>query len=171
VVLAFLRSRTFRRHYFYYILLRWHTHSVWILRLHSSTVGRSQWCLHEYFEGHTSSVTSVTFFPDNKRIVSGSWDTTLRLWDVVSDTQLHTLKGQSAGVASLTFSPGWHAYHVWILGLHTSTVDAISGAHLHILKGHSRCVVSSTFSPDSKRIVSGSWTILFDCGMQSVVPI
>ena len=32
-------------------------------------------------EGHTDSIQSVTFSPNGKRIVSGSGDTTVRMWD------------------------------------------------------------------------------------------
>ena len=34
------------------------------------------------FEGHENAVTSVAFSPDGERVVSGSWDDTLRLWQV-----------------------------------------------------------------------------------------
>ena len=32
------------------------------------------------YDGHTSAVTSVTFFPDGKRIASASQDGTARIW-------------------------------------------------------------------------------------------
>ena len=35
-------------------------------------------------KGHSSGVTSVSFSPDGKRIVSGSKDNTLKVWDISS---------------------------------------------------------------------------------------
>ena len=32
--------------------------------------------------GHSDSVTSVSFSPDGKRIVSGSHDKTVKVWDI-----------------------------------------------------------------------------------------
>jgi len=34
------------------------------------------------FEGHTSHVTSAAISPDGKRAVSGSYDKTIRVWDL-----------------------------------------------------------------------------------------
>ncbi|MEO2012316.1 MAG: WD40 repeat domain-containing protein [Pirellulaceae bacterium] len=35
-------------------------------------------------KGHSSDVLSVSFSPDGKRIVSGSGDKTLKVWDISS---------------------------------------------------------------------------------------
>ena len=35
-------------------------------------------------KGHVGHVTSVSFSPDGKRIVSGSWDDTAKVWDISS---------------------------------------------------------------------------------------
>ena len=44
--------------------------------------------------------------PDGTQLTSGSWDKTVHVWEVVSDTQLYELKGHTDGVSSLTQSVG-----------------------------------------------------------------
>jgi WD40 repeat protein len=56
-------------------------------------------------EGHSRSVNSVAFSPDGKQVVSGSDDSTVRLWDAVTGAALQTLKGHSDWVKSVAFSP------------------------------------------------------------------
>jgi hypothetical protein len=47
----------------------------------------------------------VSFSPDGTRIVSGSADQTIRLWDASTSKELHTLKGHTSSVTSVGFSP------------------------------------------------------------------
>ena len=37
------------------------------------------------FTGHTGNVNGVAFSPDGWRALSGSWDNTLRLWQVSAE--------------------------------------------------------------------------------------
>ena len=50
-------------------------------------------------------VWSIAFSPDGKRLASGSWDQTVKVWDAGDGRELMTLKGHSGGVASVAFSP------------------------------------------------------------------
>lgn len=42
--------------------------------------------------GHAESVLTVAFSPDGKRLASGSGDTTVRMWDLNTQTPDHTCK-------------------------------------------------------------------------------
>ena len=42
--------------------------------------------------GHTDAVLAVGFSPDGRRLASGSGDSTARLWDLATQTPLHTCK-------------------------------------------------------------------------------
>ena len=62
--------------------------------------------LEQIFSGHTGYIWSVAFSPDGSRIVSGSSDTTLRLWDADSGQQIgEPLSGHTGTVLSVAFSP------------------------------------------------------------------
>jgi len=56
-------------------------------------------------QGHSGLVTNVSFSPDEKRIVSGSGDDTVKVWDAESGQETLTLKGHLGGVTSVSFSP------------------------------------------------------------------
>jgi hypothetical protein len=55
--------------------------------------------------GHTDDVESVAYSPDGRRLVSASFDDTVKLWDAETGAELRTLKGYSDHVTSAVFSP------------------------------------------------------------------
>ena len=59
----------------------------------------------QLLKGHQGRVTSVAISPDGQRIISGSWDKTVRIWDASSGKQLQLLKGHERWVTSVAISP------------------------------------------------------------------
>ena len=107
--------------------------------------------------GHSSSVNTVSGSPDSQRLVSGSDDQTLKVWDAASGACLLTLKGHEDGVLSCGWSPDGQRL---VSGSSDQTLkvwDAASGACLLTLKGHENGVNSCGWSPDGQRLVSGSY--------------
>jgi WD40 repeat protein len=99
----------------------------------------------------------VAFSPDGKRIVSGSDDSTLKVWDTDKGQEVRSLRGHAGLVTCVAFSPD--GKHLVSRG-YDSTLkvwDAEKGQELLSLKGHTGAVLCVAFSPDGKRIVSGSY--------------
>ncbi len=55
--------------------------------------------------GHSAPVVCLAFSPDGRRLATGSYDRTVKLWDMKTGTEMFTLIGHTAGVVSLAFSP------------------------------------------------------------------
>ena len=56
-------------------------------------------------KGHGDDVHSVAFSPDGRTLATGSFDSTVKLWDAVIGRELDTLKGHASQVFSVSFSP------------------------------------------------------------------
>ncbi|PSN16635.1 hypothetical protein C7271_20120 [filamentous cyanobacterium CCP5] len=110
----------------------------------------------EPFLGHTDIVWSVSFSPDGQKILSGSQDNTLRVWDVQGNSTCEPFLGHTASVLSVAFSPkdqtivsgsGDRTLRLWDLQGNTIGKPFL---------GHTDTVYSVTFSPDGQTIISGS---------------
>ncbi|WP_445638558.1 WD40 domain-containing protein [Nostoc sp. DSM 114161] len=108
-------------------------------------------------EGHSSSVISVGFSPDGKTLASGSFDKTIKLWDVSTGKAIKTLTGHSSSVISVGFSPDGKTLASGSFDKTIKLWDVSTGKAIKTLTGHSSSVISVGFSPDGKTLASGSF--------------
>ena len=74
--------------------------------LKKTPLTENEWAsLIQTLAGHSDRVTAVVFSPDGKRIASGSWDKTIKVWDAISSDLEKTLAGHSDRVTAVAFSP------------------------------------------------------------------
>ncbi|KAJ2911361.1 hypothetical protein MD484_g9053, partial [Candolleomyces efflorescens] len=114
-------------------------------------------CLFE-LEGHLRLVSSVFISPNGERIVSGSCDKTIRIWDMEEGEQVgSSLRGHDDWIRSVAISPNGELI---VSGSDDRTIrvwDAKTGTQVgESLQGHESWVQPVAFSHDGKRIVSGS---------------
>jgi WD40 repeat protein len=107
-------------------------------------------------EGHTDSVLSLALSADGRRVISGSSDTTLRVWDLESGECLHVLEGHWGPVHSLALSADGRRVISGSWDFTLRVWDLESGQCLHVLEGHTKFVRSLALSADGRRVISGS---------------
>ena len=106
--------------------------------------------------GHLGSVTACAWSPDGLKLLSASWDNTLKVWDAAQGRCLLTLEGHSDPATACAWSPDGqkllsasedNTLRVW---------DAAQGRCLLSLEAHSNGVTACAWSPDDQKLLSAS---------------
>jgi len=84
---------------------------------------------------YLGSVYSVSFSPDGKRLVTGSRDKTVKIWDVETETELFCLQGHENEVSSVSFSPDGKRIASGAFDGAILIWDAETGDKLHSING------------------------------------
>ena len=108
------------------------------------------------FEGHEGPVYAVSFSPDGRKIVSGSLDRTLRIWDSATGEMLLTIKAHEGAVRAVSFSPDKSTI---LSGGSDGMIrlwDARSGAERLTFGEPSGWVHAVGFSPDGSSVISAA---------------
>ncbi|WP_437579925.1 nSTAND1 domain-containing NTPase [Sorangium sp. So ce887] len=105
---------------------------------------------------HPDAVMHARYSSDSKRIVTASWDKTVRVWNADGTGEPIVLRGHDDLVASAAFSTdGRHIVTAsWDRTVRVWNVDG-TGEPI-VLRGHQGVVYSAAFSPDDKRIVTAA---------------
>ena len=109
------------------------------------------------FKGHTGNIEQVGFTPDGRQALSGSLDSTVRVWDVAAGRETGRFAGHTGGVLGFAISPdgrlaasggGDSVLRLWEV--------AATPKELRAYKGHTGGIWSVAFSPDGRCLLSGS---------------
>ncbi|CAE6509641.1 unnamed protein product [Rhizoctonia solani] len=106
--------------------------------------------------GHTNVIVAVKFTPDGRHLISGSKDSTIRVWDVDSrQTIFGPFQEQPFGIYDISISPNGNSIASGDRDGLVRLWDMRSGS-TRSLVGHTGGM-SVAFSPDGTRLVTGSF--------------
>jgi eukaryotic-like serine/threonine-protein kinase len=115
--------------------------------------------------GHSNVVTSVAVSPDGKTLISGSQDSTVRLWDLASRRLIATLPSFGGLVHSVAFSPDGKVFAVGSSTNGATLWSSESHKRVAALGGHNSRVC---FSPAGELLAFGTSESYSDEDGQSV---
>src|SRR5439155_11310461 len=107
------------------------------------------------WQAHTAAVQALAFSPDEQTLATGSWDGTIKLWNLENGALLWM--GQHSGsIHRLVFTPDGRAL---VSGGDDAAIrlwDISSGKHLQTLSGQSSAVYALACSPGGSLLARGS---------------
>ena len=106
--------------------------------------------------GHTGAVLTLAYSLDGKFLVSGSEDTTVKVWDISSANLYTTLEGHTGAVQSVIYS---NRNNIIVRGSEDQTIivwDIVTGSIMTILSGHKGTIYALAISPSKNILASGS---------------
>jgi WD40 repeat protein len=130
--------------------------------LSTPVISPPDFVLDRSFKAHSSWVTSVAFSSNGQRLASGSWDQTLKFWDVTTGRELTSVERGVNEVQALAFSSDGR----WLATANSKNTvtlrDAATGQEVRALQGKrpssvpgSNWIYSIAFSPDGRWLASG----------------
>uniref|UniRef100_A0A8C6W022 Notchless protein homolog 1 n=1 Tax=Nothobranchius furzeri TaxID=105023 RepID=A0A8C6W022_NOTFU len=99
-------------------------------------------------QGHTEAVISTAFSPTGKHLASGSGDTTVRFWDLMTETPLFTARGHTHWVLSIVWSPDGKKLASGCKNSQICLWDPVTGTQIgKTLTGHTKWITWLCWEP------------------------
>jgi len=109
-------------------------------------------------QGHTNWISSIAISPEGKRVVSASWDNTIRIWDIDKGIELRKISREHGNyVFCIALSPDGRRIVAGDNAGQIDVWDITTGENVMVISGNLSLVSTIAFSPDGKHIISGSW--------------
>ncbi len=107
------------------------------------------------FKAHSEGVSCLAISPDGQILASGSYDDTIKLWQLSTGEEIATLVGHSDDVESVAFHPDGE---ILASGSYDRTIklwQLSTGKNIRTLSGNSEDIESVAFSPNGQILASG----------------
>jgi WD40 repeat protein len=108
-------------------------------------------------EGHQKSTLPVAFSPDEKYLVSGSLDRTVKVWNAKTGELMKTLERHTGNIYDIAFHPGGKYFATCSRDMTIRLWDFESGEVVMTYVGHDKAVLDIEFSPDGNHLFSASF--------------
>ncbi len=108
-------------------------------------------------QGHEAGIcveACLAFSPDGRLLASGSWDHTIKVWDVDTGKLLQTLQGHQDLVLSIAFSPNGLLLASGSADKTIKLWNINTGEPLQTLKEEGSWISSLAFSPDGQMLAA-----------------
>jgi WD40 repeat protein len=104
--------------------------------------------------GHTSFINCLAISPDGNVLVSGSADSTIKIWDLATGKAIQMLQGQTGYINTLDISPDGQTLASGDASGRVTIWNLKTGAVVRRLTAHSGFVNALDISPDGRSLVS-----------------
>lgn len=124
-------------------------------------IPQAQWnCVYQ-IQGHQEAIASLSISADSKLLASGSWDHTLKIWDLSTGNGINTIDAHDQAVLAVVFTTKELGYHLASGSFdHTVKLWSFIDDRLSLdllLTSHTGSIHALTFAETASLLFSGSY--------------